>query len=234
MIRKNISLDEEDLKKIEPIVHKHNGNLSAAIREIIDVSNIFLNDFDDLDDLESIKDLKKDYEGVLIPKKIFYWFLTLAEGCLPDHDTIESLNEKCEIHAISDISSIISLCEGLSVGHKIDFDEGEEITSVRVELSGERLETEFMANITSSYMGDNGYILSDVSKHASFISLTFEMGGSYEEIRDSLIKNFGFRHIIMEEIFDKPVFWNNVIGSTMEWSDLQRHKFPKIYNQRKY
>ena len=231
MIRKNISLDEEHLKKIEPIVLKHNGNLSAAVREIIDVSNIFINDFDDL---ESIKDIKRDYEGVLIPKKLFDWFLTLTEGCLPDHDTIESLNEKCEIQTISDISSIISLYEGLSVSHKIEFDEGEGITSVRVELSGERLETEFMANITASYIGDNGYILSDVSKHASFISLTFEKRGSYEEIRDSLIKNFGFRHIIIQEIFDKPVFWNNVISSTMEWSDLQRHKFPKIYNQRKY
>src|SRR3990172_7414719 len=45
-LRKSISLDEEYLKKIEPLVQKHNGNLSAVIREIIDLAEIALKDPD--------------------------------------------------------------------------------------------------------------------------------------------------------------------------------------------
>jgi len=45
-LRKSISLDEEYLKKIEPLVQKHNGNLSAVIREIIDLADVALKDPD--------------------------------------------------------------------------------------------------------------------------------------------------------------------------------------------
>ncbi|MDY6930621.1 MAG: hypothetical protein SVJ22_01730 [Halobacteriota archaeon] len=231
MIRKNISLDDGELKKIEKVVLKHNGNFSAAIREIIDASSSFI---DDSGNFKHIENTKNDYEGFLIPKKLFKWFLALTEGSLPDHDTIFSINEKGDIQKVSDLGGITSLCDELSVSYKIEIDDCEEITSIKTELGGERLATEFMANILSSYMGYNGYILEGVSKHASNISLIFNKGGSYEEIRDSLIKNFGFRHIILQEIFDKPVFWNNIINSTIEWSDLQRYKYPKMYNQRRY
>ncbi|MDY6864537.1 MAG: hypothetical protein SVY15_01005 [Halobacteriota archaeon] len=231
MIRKNISLEDEELKKIEKIVLKHNGNFSAAIREIIDVSSGYI---DDSGNFRNIENTKNAYEGFLIPKKLFKWFLTLTEGSLPDHDTIVSINEKSDIQKESDLRGIISLCDELSVSHKIEIDDSEEITSIRIELGGERLTTEFMASISSSYMGYNGYILESISKHASHISIKFNKGGSYEDIRDSLIKNFGYRHIIMQEIFDKPVFWNNIIHSTIEWSDLQRYKYPKMYNQRRY
>ena len=36
-VRKNISLENVHLKKLEPLVQKHNGNFSAAMREIIDL-----------------------------------------------------------------------------------------------------------------------------------------------------------------------------------------------------
>ncbi|WP_292387212.1 hypothetical protein [Methanosarcina sp. UBA5] len=39
MIRKNVFLDETHLQKLQPLLEKHKGNLSAAVREIIDLSS---------------------------------------------------------------------------------------------------------------------------------------------------------------------------------------------------
>jgi len=44
MIRKNISLYEEDMKKIGRIAEKHEGNLSAAMREIIEFGRMYRGD----------------------------------------------------------------------------------------------------------------------------------------------------------------------------------------------
>lgn len=39
MIQKNVSLDETHLQKLQPLLEKHKGNLSAAEREIIDLAS---------------------------------------------------------------------------------------------------------------------------------------------------------------------------------------------------
>ena len=42
VIRKNISLESSHIKKIESLTTKHNGNLSAAIRDAIDLTDVSL------------------------------------------------------------------------------------------------------------------------------------------------------------------------------------------------
>ena len=256
MIRKNISLEKDDLKKIESIVDKHEGNLSAAIREVINFADYAINNFGDL---ESVKKIDGSTDGVVFPKGILVWLLIQTEGCLPDFKTIDSITEQCEIEKKKDVSCnlscMVGLCEKLSVEYEIKFDNKAKYDKVpghdngqkdknphgiEIDLHGERLQTEFIAKIISCILGTScilgerrNYILSNVSKHASFISMRFDQGGSYEDIRETLIKYFGNRHVMTQEIFDKPVFWNNVITSTMEWSDIQKHKYPKIYDQKR-
>ncbi len=38
ILRKNISLTEDYITKLNPLIEKHNGNLSAVIREVIDLA----------------------------------------------------------------------------------------------------------------------------------------------------------------------------------------------------
>jgi hypothetical protein len=58
-IRKNISLETGHLQKLEPLVRKHNGNFSAAMREIIDLIDIMTKDPEAVNKL--IDGLKTDY-----------------------------------------------------------------------------------------------------------------------------------------------------------------------------
>ncbi|MDY6965923.1 MAG: hypothetical protein SVM80_08150 [Halobacteriota archaeon] len=230
MIRKNISLEKDDLKKIEPIVDKHNGNLSAAIREIIGFADDALKNFGDIN---SAKNFERATNGVVISKGILNWLLEQTEGCLPDYEAIDRITERCDTKNGIDFSCIMNMCDELTVDHKIEFDQ-ENPSSINVELNGKRLQTEYVAKIISCILAEKRYILSDVSKHASSISLKLDKEGSYEEIREKLLKHFGDRHVMMQEILDKPVYWNNVIISTTEWSDIQKYKFPRIYIQKKY
>ena len=42
MIRKNISLDDAHLLKLQPFLERHGGNLSAAVREAIELADLAL------------------------------------------------------------------------------------------------------------------------------------------------------------------------------------------------
>ena len=235
MIRKNISLEKDDLKKIEPIVIKNRGNVSAAIREIINFTDYVTNN---IGDIESIKKFYKSTKGVTIPKGILRWFLIQTEGCLPDFEVIDSITETCTMTKRTDLSCslecISDLCNELSVKYSFEPDKKSDPNYINIDLHGEKLETECTAKIVSCILGEKGYILSGVSKHTSFISLKLSKGGIYEDIREELLKHFGDRHVILQEILDKPVFWNNVITSIIDWSVIQKHKFPMIHNQKKF
>ena len=43
LIRKNISLDDKYLKKLQPLLDANNGNLSAAVRDTIEIADTALN-----------------------------------------------------------------------------------------------------------------------------------------------------------------------------------------------
>ena len=79
--------------------------------------------------------------------------------------------------------------------------------------------------------------MDDVFRHTTFTTVKLKKvavggrgsEGDYKKVQDSLIKHFGKRHVMMQEILSKPKFWNSMIDATAKWSDVQRHKYPRIY-----
>jgi hypothetical protein len=55
IVRKNITLENIHLKKLELLINKHQGNLSAAIRDSIDMADVVLLQYG------SIEEAKKHY-----------------------------------------------------------------------------------------------------------------------------------------------------------------------------
>jgi len=85
-IRKSISLDEEYLKKIEPLIQKHEGNLSAVIREIIDLADVAFKDPDSVKRLIlGLKNKQRLTSSALI------WALRNLAGRLPDEEIVLSI-----------------------------------------------------------------------------------------------------------------------------------------------
>ena len=96
-LRKSISLNEEYLKKIEPLIQKHNGNLSAVIREIIDLADVA---FKDPDSVKRIILGLKNKES--LTSSTLIWALKNLAGRLPDQEIFNSIIG-------NDINSISSL-----------------------------------------------------------------------------------------------------------------------------
>ncbi len=102
MIRKNISLYESDIKKIGKIVENHEGNLSAAMREIIDFVDYMLYRFGSF---EEAKKIEKRAKGVCLPHGMLNWFLKYTEACLPDEAAIESMEELHPVESVRDLQN---------------------------------------------------------------------------------------------------------------------------------
>jgi len=235
MIRKNISLYEEDLKKIEGIVEKHEGNLSAAMREIIDFVDFMLRKFGSL---EKAKKIERKIKGVYLPNTMLNWFFNYTDGCLQDEATAGCIEEIYATESVYDLAKIADM--GFAVAIKIDADDERNPSEVTIHLTGERTHTEFVAKILACFLAENkGLAVEDVSRHTAFTTVKMkregegERGrgseGDYKKVRDSLIKHFGERHVMMQEILGKPKIWNAMINATTEWSAVQRYKYPRIY-----
>lgn len=111
ILRKNISLTEDYLKKLEPLMKKHNGNLSAVIREMIDLADAAFADPDSVKRL--ISGLKKEQN---LTSSTLIWALKNLAGRLPDEETVHNIIG-------SEVSSISSLEKRLNeMGGEIYWD----------------------------------------------------------------------------------------------------------------
>ena len=96
--RKTLSLSEKDLQKLEPILKKHNGNFSAAIRELIGLGDAMISRFGSsenaLRELKPTKSLPQELVenryGVILPYSLVQWGLRLLEGFLPPKGSLVS------------------------------------------------------------------------------------------------------------------------------------------------
>ncbi len=104
MLRKNVSISDEHLRLLDPLLKKHRGNLSATMRDIIDFTGFIT---ENMGSLEIAKDLLNEKNhakqqtlhriyGVTIPLTMFQWLL-MDRKC-----TIPPLNNATQIFASQD------------------------------------------------------------------------------------------------------------------------------------
>lgn len=91
MLRKNVSISDAHLRLLDPLLKKHQGNLSAAMRDIIDFTGFVT---ENMGSLEKARDLLKEKNhakeqtlhriyGITIPLTMFQWLLADRKTCLP-------------------------------------------------------------------------------------------------------------------------------------------------------
>jgi CheY-like chemotaxis protein len=94
--RKTFSLSEGDMAKLEPILHKHNGNFSAALRELIGLGHDMISRFGSIEGAILEMRPKKTFSqemiehryGILLPYSFVQWQLRLLEGFSPPKGTL--------------------------------------------------------------------------------------------------------------------------------------------------
>ncbi len=208
-LRKSISLDEEYLKKIEPLIQKHNGNLSAVMREIIDLTDVAFKDPDSLKRL--ILGLKNKQS---LTSSTLNWAMKNLAGRLPDEETVHNIIG-------NDITSISSLEKRLNelIGEvywdssiKISSDDNRLPEKVSFTIIGKNQDmNKFLAAVVAVFASKK-YNLGVLSIRNYNSSLEMYMNrGEKEWVLKSISDHFGYMDNAFFELYKKPDFWNMIL-----------------------
>ena len=205
-LRKSISLDEEYLKKIEPLVQKHNGNLSAVIREIIDLAEIALKDPDSVKRV--ILGMRNKQS---LTSSTLAWALKNLAGRQPDEEIVHNIIGN-DIYSISFLEKRLNELMGEAYWD----------SSIRINSDDDR-QPQSASLIINGKNPDMSRFLGAVS--AIFVSLKYDLGvssirslngsfemymqkGEKEWAQKSIFDNFGYMEHAFSELYKKPDFWN--------------------------
>ncbi|WP_410508341.1 hypothetical protein RSJ42_16495 [Methanosarcina hadiensis] len=115
MIRKNVSMEDEYLQKLQPFLDKNNGNLSAAIRDAIELADAALQGHESVDDAleyftqdstkypEIRNSLIESGECILISQLSFRWLIENTDGILVNDELVSEIFNPYQIKSVSDL-----------------------------------------------------------------------------------------------------------------------------------
>lgn len=198
-ITRHISIGEEYFDRIKPFIEKHNGNLGAVLREIInqvEVNNSNTNIDRSLSDW-----IFKEAEGRLVPDSIIDKMI--------DPNLINSM-KKLDAH----LNDIFSKSE-LHININLESDKDISPSFILVDIRGSPPKIKFVAGILSKYLIRNSSERSPlgidtVTTFDESIRIEFCMMDKDQSIK-SLSTFFGYSDEILNTIRDKPTFWKDII-----------------------
>lgn len=119
MIRKNISLDDAHLLKLQPFLDRHGGNLSAAVREAIELADLALekhgtpekaaNSLNGSEiDFGGMETLVESGEGIMVSQQVLNWLVKNTSGRLLDEDVVHELINPYRIRTMSELEGYLN------------------------------------------------------------------------------------------------------------------------------
>lgn len=207
ILRKNITINEEHLSMLEPILEKHNNNLSAAVRDIIEYSDYTLKRFDNFESAKRALD-ERDVEkeivyDVTIPLSMFKWLLTSRDGKMPSLEEVRQLFIS-QLFTEQEVDSLVrSINEQNKKMHwplfiKCHLDR----KNLYIIVTGvDQTINKFEAILLSQYLSnlDEPYVIKEMVTLPTSIQLQYEKG-SCEDAQKELMKHFDVSAKIPENI----------------------------------
>ena len=215
--RKHIALDEEHLKKIEPLLEKHKGNLSAAIRDAIDLTDVALKYYGSVKDatylIATLKEIREDQ--AVVPKPIFDHMLSQTEGLIFGKEVLDHIFDPSVVTSISKLEdSMRNLCASLywDVSANLTPDDDLDPSAIHLEIKGaDHSKRMFLAGIIGSYLTSSSLGITQMHSHLDTLIIDFEQKTSSNEAYNDLLKNIGYQQRSMNELNAKPEFWRSLI-----------------------
>ena len=203
MLRKNVSISDTHLKMLDPLLKKHQGNLSAAMRDIIDFTGFVT---ENMGSLETAKDLFKEKNhameqtrnriyGVTIPLTMFRWLLTNRKNNLPPVNEANQLFSQQNINSydINALNKIIN--EEISfLNWPISVNIGSENGQISIQITGIDPEiNSFYGKLITIYLSNNRnpHKIAKLLQYPASIFMLFSSASSQEEAIHSMHETFG-------------------------------------------
>ncbi|VVB94862.1 Uncharacterised protein [uncultured archaeon] len=199
MLRKNVSISDAHLKLLEPLLKKHQGNLSAAMRDIIDFTGFVT---ENMGSLETAKDILKEKNhvreqiqnriyGVTIPLTMFRWLLASRKyGLPPMCETLQLFapHNDINVYDTNSLNKIIN--EELSILNwptTVSVDSGDDQISIQVTGTDPEINN-FAAILISMYLSNNKnpQKIIKLLLYPSSISMKFSNASCSEDAQQSI------------------------------------------------
>ncbi|MHC1567723.1 MAG: hypothetical protein ACXQTD_08510 [Candidatus Syntropharchaeia archaeon] len=217
-IRKNISLKEEDIKKIEPLLEMHEGNFSAALREAINFTNFMIEKYGSLERAKEMKGFEREKyieegHGVILPFSLLRWLLNNSRGFVPD---LEVVDESIDIRKSLSFEGVMGVINerykmlGFPVTISMDYRD----EKVHLKIKGlDSVFNEFSAVIESLYLLEQSFKIESCKKTSTSINIVYGRSDNKEQSYKQIINHFGYNQAIFKALSEKSEFWRHVIAS---------------------
>ncbi|AKB20170.1 hypothetical protein MSWHS_3307 [Methanosarcina sp. WWM596] len=235
LIRKNVSMEDEYLQKLQPFLDKNNGNLSAAIRDAIELADAALQGHESVEDAleyftqgstkypEIRNSLIESGECILISQLSFRWLIENTDGILVDDELVSELFNPYQIKNISDLVEYLNT-RSRNMGWEIEVSSNtleEDKTEVIVLENGDTSLRAFLGELISIFLGCYlNFDISFVHRKSNSIRIFLKEHRSDMEVPPGIRKNFGILDYTFKEIRSKPEFWTSLV----ERYRLQRYQ----------
>ena len=226
LVRKNVSMEDKYLQKLQPFLDKNNGNLSAAIRDAIELADAVLQGHESVEGaLEYFKEDARKYpairnsliengECILISQLSFSWLIENTEGILVADELVSELFNPYRIKNVSELLEYLNArSRSLGWGIEASFNKSEEDRTEVVTLQhGDPSLRAFVAELVSIFLGC--YLNLDVSyvhRKSNSIQIFLKEHVSENNISPGIRKNFGVLDSTFKEIKSRPDFWISLV-----------------------
>ncbi|WP_229389328.1 hypothetical protein [Methanosarcina sp. DH2] len=225
MIRKNVSLDEAHLQKLQPLLEKNGGNLSAAIREAIDlvspdpeIHGTSDETSENIRKKESFPETRERLlvsgECVMISQQMMKWLVKSSAGKLIDEDLVHEIINPYLITTVSELEeyfNYISKQMGWKINVSCSCKESLQKEYATMDFTGgDRDLREFLVEAVciflSRWMDMDAEALHRKSNSITVYLKSF-VRHELQKTAPGVRKHFGSRDILYREIERKSAFW---------------------------
>lgn len=228
LIRKNISLDDKYLKKLQPLLDANNGNLSAAVRDTIEVADTALLYHKSIDEAirflketpakEELNETIQNGENIVINKTMLEWLFRCTRGRLTDEDLVNELINPFEIQdmkQLEDYLNRVSRSYQWVIRTSIKCEDINNPESALVLISNSTVHSrDFFAQLVAHFLSRWKQLdVEHVFRRSNSTQISFKRNTSISsnEIMPGIRKHFGYLDVLCKELDDNTEFWTQLM-----------------------
>ncbi|MGB8217463.1 MAG: hypothetical protein WCE94_09195, partial [Candidatus Methanoperedens sp.] len=203
IVTRHISIDNDCIRKMEPFVAKHNGNFSAAMRDIID----------------HVGKSGLPNNSSAVDVSLFKWMLNMLDCVLVPDEVLDEMIDPVLINSIKKLEEHLSYRFGeleWNTNLSIKCDNDRFPSDVMIEIKGDTHKIRFAACILCQYMVKNSIKqvpleIKSVLNLNDCIKIEL-IGSNKKEALNSLRTYFGEMEEVTCAIKSRPEFWKSLVN----------------------
>lgn len=228
LIRKNISLDDKYLKKLQPLLDANDGNLSAAVRDTIEIADTALAYHKSIDEAikflkeipakEELSDTIKNGENTIINRTMLEWLFRYTKGRLTDEDLVNELINPFEISDMKELEDYLNRVSRnyqWTIRTSIKCEDIHNPESALILLSNATINSrEFFAQLIAHFLAKWKQLdVEHIFRRANSTQISFKknLSVSLNETMPGIRKHFGYLDIVCRELDDNTEFWTQLM-----------------------